>query len=431
MKARRVRWIVRCDFAEKVKQALATAPVCRARQAPERRIFPQKGTIRVQKRNIYILYALALLQGMVFYGPVATLYRQAQGVTIFQITLIESISYLLCILLEVPWGVVADRIGYKKTMVICAWLYFLSKIIFWQASGFGGFLAERVLLSVVVTGLSGVDTSILYLCAGPDHSQRVFGIYNSLGMAGLLTASAVFTFFVGDNYRLAALLTVLSYGAAAILCLGLTEVRPADSHRARREPFVTTLRTTLAVPGLLGFLVAVGLLTETHQTVTVFLNQLQYERCGMGSAAIGGVYIAATLLGLCGVWSARLTGKTGTRGAAVLFCAVPALACALLASTDRALLSVGGIWLLRLSDTLFQPFQVRLQSEQVRTDNRATALSIHAMVLDVVAILTNLSFGALAERDLRLAFGFGVGICAAALALLLRWRRLRTRPMNG
>ena len=179
------------------------------------------------------------------------------------------------------------------------------------------------------------------------------------------------------------------------------------------------------------FLVAVGLLTETHQTVTVFLNQLQYERCGMGSAAIGGVYIAATLLGLCGVWSARLTGKTGTRGAAVLFCAVPALACALLASTDRALLSVGGIWLLRLSDTLFQPFQVRLQNEQVRTDNRATALSIHAMVLDVVAILTNLSFGALAERDLRLAFGFGVGICAAALALLLRWRRLRTRAMNG
>ena len=133
MKAGRVRWIVRCDFAEKVKQALATAPVCRARQAPERRIFPQKGRIRVQKRNIYILYALALLQGMVFYGPVATLYRQAQGVTIFQITLIESISYLLCILLEVPWGVVADRIGYKKTMVICAWLYFLSKIIFWQA----------------------------------------------------------------------------------------------------------------------------------------------------------------------------------------------------------------------------------------------------------------------------------------------------------
>ena len=40
------------------------------------------------KRNIYVLYAIACLQGMVFYGPVATLYREARGVTILEITLI-------------------------------------------------------------------------------------------------------------------------------------------------------------------------------------------------------------------------------------------------------------------------------------------------------------------------------------------------------
>lgn len=63
------------------------------------------------KRNIYLMYAIAFLQGMVFYGPVATLYRQAA-------------------------------------------LYFLSKIIFWQASGFVGFLAERVLLTVISYGMA-------------------------------------------------------------------------------------------------------------------------------------------------------------------------------------------------------------------------------------------------------------------------------------
>lgn len=56
------------------------------------------------KRNLWIMYAIALLQGMVFYGPIATLYRQAHGLTIFQITLIESISLVLLILLEIPWG---------------------------------------------------------------------------------------------------------------------------------------------------------------------------------------------------------------------------------------------------------------------------------------------------------------------------------------
>lgn len=53
----------------------------------------------MKKRNIYLLYAISLLQGMIFYGPVATLYRQAAGISVFQITLIESISVALMILL--------------------------------------------------------------------------------------------------------------------------------------------------------------------------------------------------------------------------------------------------------------------------------------------------------------------------------------------
>lgn len=43
-------------------------------------------------KNRYLLYAISFLQGMVFYGPVATLYRQARGVGLFEIALMESIS---------------------------------------------------------------------------------------------------------------------------------------------------------------------------------------------------------------------------------------------------------------------------------------------------------------------------------------------------
>lgn len=60
---------------------------------------------------------LGFLQAMVFYAPIATLYRQAQGITLSQITIIESICLALCLLLELPWGIVADKIGYKRTMI--------------------------------------------------------------------------------------------------------------------------------------------------------------------------------------------------------------------------------------------------------------------------------------------------------------------------
>lgn len=86
--------------------------------------------MKTQTRNIYCMYAIALLQGMVFYGPIATLYRQAKGVSVLQITIIESVSLALCLLLEFPWGILADKIGYKRTILLCNILYFLSKIVF-------------------------------------------------------------------------------------------------------------------------------------------------------------------------------------------------------------------------------------------------------------------------------------------------------------
>ena len=140
------------------------------------------------KRNLWIMYAIALLQGMVFYGPIATLYRQAHGLTIFQITLIESISLALLILLEIPWGIIADKIGCRHTIIFCSALYLISKIIFWKADGFAGFLVERIMLSVVESGFSGVDSSILYLSCGQKNSQKVFGVYHSMSNLQLPSA---------------------------------------------------------------------------------------------------------------------------------------------------------------------------------------------------------------------------------------------------
>lgn len=375
------------------------------------------------KKNIYVMYAIAFLQGMVFYGPIATLYRQAQGVTVFQITVIESISLALGILLEVPWGVAADKIGYRKTMVFCSGLYFVSKIVFWKANGFADFLLERIMLSVVLAGFSGVDSSIIYLsCEGKD-SQKAFGIYNSMGMGGLLVAALIFSLFMQDNYPLAGFMTVISYGIAALLSFGLTEVKHTKADTVRPETCKVTFKKTLSNRNLVLFLVAVAFLSEAHQTITVFLNQLQYERCGLHASAVGLLYIAATMLGLLGVYSSAVTKRMGMRRSFFLFCGLAAISCLILAMTQYAIPSVIGILTLRISNTLFQPFQAEIQNRQIKTDNRATALSSNSMFVNCIAIGTNLVFGALADWSLPSAFIFGTVICMLSLFCLFLWHK--------
>lgn len=369
------------------------------------------------------MYAIVLLQGMVFYGPIATLYRQASGVSVFQITLIESISYILCILFELPWGIVADKIGYKKTMCFCCSLYFVSKLVFWRANGFAGFLLERILLSVVIAGLSGVDTSVLYLSCNKGESQKVFGIYNSLGTVGLLTASFIFSVLIGENYRVAALLTAISYGLAAILSFFISEVKSKETRKICLTEFQAIFSRIVKNKPLIFFLIAVAFMTQTHQTITVFLNQVQYEKCGLSASNIGFVYILITLVGMLGAFSDVLTRKIGIKHTGIVFYIIAFGACFVLSFTDSAIISVCGVLLLNLTNTLFQPFQEEQQNKQVSSSNRATELSIYAIIIDSICAGTSVLFGALAKVSLESAFLFGAALSLVGLTLFVIWSR--------
>lgn len=179
--------------------------------------------------------------------------------------------------------------------MVCGVLYFLSKIIFWRAESFGMFLLERLLLSVVLAGLSGVDSGLLYLSCGPENAQRVFGWYDALGTAGLLAASGVYSLWVGGDYRLAGFLTVCSYGLAALLTLGLRDVKsPLREKGAAVREFRAIGRDTLRDPRLLAFLL--GTAAERDLPLAMALG--------------GGLCLAGLGLYLCGVRGVPRNGQT-------------------------------------------------------------------------------------------------------------------------
>ncbi|RKD31701.1 MFS transporter [Lacrimispora algidixylanolytica] len=369
------------------------------------------------RRNIYIMFAISFLQGMVFYGPVATLYRQVAGVNVFQITIIESISLALCIGLELPWGIVADRIGYRKTLILCSGIYFLSKIVFWRAEGFADFLLERILLSVVMAGFSGCDVSILYLSCKEEESQKVFGIYQFLQTAGLLGASLVYSVYIGENYRMAGFLTMASYGIAAVLAFGIREVKSPKRENGNTSNLLDVFLLTVRDKRFLLAVIGMGLLAEANQTITVFLNQIQYVKAGMDVKTIGFVYILVTLSGMMGIWSHWFTKRMGgfSFGLSMFICG--AVSCVVLAITNQAVISVAAILLLRLCASLLAPLSTQLQNCRIKTRDRATALSMYAVLLEGIGVVTNVIFGQTANNNISYAMGCGAFLCTLGAIL--------------
>ena len=73
--------------------------------------------------------------------------------------------------------------------------------------------------------------------------------------------------------------------------------------------------------------------------------------------------------------------------------------------------------LLRLCFSLMQPLQTELQNRQITGEDRATALSMNAVVMESMGIFLNLVFGRLAEVRLAAAMFLGAALCALGAIL--------------
>lgn len=145
--------------------------------------------------------------------------------------------------------------------------------------------------------------------------------------------------------------------------------------------------------------------------IALLQGMVFYGPIATSGSSIGLLFVAATLPGLFGFCSSSVTGQLGICNSLLLFCCMAIASCLTLAATHLAFPSAAAILILRFSNTLFQPLLTEIQNRQIQTDNRATALGVNSMLLNSVAIGTNLVFGALADRTLSGAFLFGTGIC--------------------
>lgn len=365
----------------------------------------------MKKRNITVMYLISLFQGMVFYASVSTLYRTARGLSLSQYALIDSITFVFTLALEVPWGVVADRIGYKKTLLIANGLYALSKLVFLKAWGFWGFLLERVFFAAAVSGLSGVDMSVLYLSCDKDESQKVFGRYRAFGNAGMLISAGLFS-LLKMTHQQAALFTLMAYRAGLLLSFMLVEVK-GEQQQEERPEFSNMLKMTLKDFKMMLYLGANALISVSTWVIIVFINQNHYLSLGRPESFIGYTFIITGLLDFLGVYSHKVTDVFGDLKGGLILIMTMALAALGLSFSRNLYLSVALICLTDLRYTLYGPLTNRIESDYVKIADRATMLSIYMMINDLFSIIPDVLMGYSAERSLPLTFR----LCALALIM--------------
>jgi MFS family permease len=392
------------------------------------------GLFRSQPGNISKVIAVNFCTRFHLYIHVYALYLQDRGLSLVQISIIESVVIGTIFLAEVPTGVLADRVGRKWSVMLSTLLLMLAEALFLVSRSYPLYLVVGVLTGVGFAFASGAVESLIYdslPARNRDHAmKRAMGRLNSLGQIAFFIAPVVGGLVVGDlstqRVQLAIGLTVITLligvlisltikepptawqaersSARAILANGLTEIRAS-----RRLQHLTLLAifTTPFTGMLIGTLAPTYM---THNAVPPFL-------IGVG-LSLGSLLAALTQHN-----AHRVEQALGARRAILLLTLLPGVMYGLLALLTGPL----AVWLLITlmygTNDLRHPLFSAYQNALISSRSRATVLSLMNMGQNLFVALIAPLYAAVASLSLPLAFAL-MGVVIVAAGVLLRADKL-------
>lgn len=344
------------------------------------------------KNNKYILYGISFLQGLVFYGAFSVVFRENRGLGLNDIFLLEGIFVIFIMIFEIPWGIIGDKIGYKKTLVISYGLFLVSKTIFYFSYSFLGFFMEALLSSLAISGISGCDSAIIYSSIDEKESDKVFGIYGFCGTLGFLVAALTGSIIVKISIDLLAFITIFPYTLAFLLAMFLRDVKNHKSKKDgnnKKENLKDTFKIVLKDKNILLFIVAIGILNETTHSICVFLNQPLYIKNGVSLKWFGILTAFMQVATFISLKSYKIKMIIGVKNLYKISIFIIILCNLILIVSGEAYLTILIIFLIEGGYALTQPITETIKNKSIESLNRATILSIYSMIENIIASLIN------------------------------------------
>ncbi len=379
--------------------------------------------------NTTKIVLISFFSALYFYSHVGTLYLQSRGLNLTQVNSITAVIVATIFLTEVPTGVIADRIGRKRSVVVALLLQTVGEVWYIFASTYEVFIIIAIVAGLGFAFSSGALESLVYDSLPPDdreaRMQKAMGNIGSAYNLGFFLAPLVggllVSKYVLDQYLLVIALTAVAVGIAFLISLTLTE--PATDAAIRRENPLAIFRAGIAEirqKSRLRHILLLSVFTATFHGVLVALYQPYFVSYDISPFLVGAGLASGALLA-AGVqkYAYVLPQLVGRRMGLIVATMLPGLFYILLAIVTRSYL-VFSIFILTYAVLdLKKPLFSAYQNQYIADNNRATTLSLLNMLTSLYMAIMALVFGAIADQSIAVAF-IVMGGSILLFALVLR-----------
>lgn len=338
------------------------------------------------RRNIPILFVIQALRWFLMIMPIIVLFFQNNGLSIFQVMVVQAVFSFTMLAFEIPSGYFSDRIGRKVTMILGLSISTIGLFVFGSAPGFIGFILAEALLGIGESFISGTDTSLLYdtlLVTNSEESHhKREGFYMSIGNYSESIASILGGFIAIYSMKLNFFIEGGLLIIAIILAFNLIEpeIERVGTKALKFREFFNSVKRVLSNPER-SYLVIFGALTGLGTFLVIWYIQPEMAKRGLPTAYFGLLW--ASLNFLVGIFSS-LSHKLPIKGNPINTLAIVPFILSLLyfslpfLNGFYILIALIGFYILR---GLKVPLERNLVHRVVDSQNRATLLSIQSMLM--------------------------------------------------
>ncbi len=387
-------------------------------------------------RNLRLFYAFRLLATSYLFVPIFMLFQADRGLSFFERLALGGIYSAVIIVVEVPTGVFADRLGRRRSMMWGAIAMAASCMLATRAHGFVEFAIAEALAALSMALVSGADSAYLYdLLAAHDLSheyprrESAASAWHLLGSAGAFVGGgALATVHMALPYLMTAGVAIVT----AVLACMLEEDMPTQRQTAPavrswwQQTFVAL--EEVARNGKLAWLVGYSAVVFALLRATIYVYQPYLAERGLATFEIGLLFAGVNLIAaFVAVGTYRLRIAFGDEKLLWGLLAVLGISFVGLASAGA------GPWMLALlvvqaiANGIYSPLTKPLLNAEIRSQNRAAVLSVESMgrraAIGVFAPLVGL-YG---QTDVMLLCG-AVGLGGL---VILAFARLRLRAATS
>jgi MFS family permease len=355
-------------------------------------------------RDLRLFYLFRLLATSYLWVPISVLFMQSRGLSFGEIMALGGIYSAVVILVEIPTGVFADRIGRRRSMQLGALAMVAACLVAFHSHSLAGFALSECLAAISMSLCSGADSAYLFDLLqdngrGHEYPRRE-SIASAWHQAGNATAFAAGGLIGEIDLGLPYLLTAAVSAAAFVVALcmrgeGRLAERPRQPIDAELREYLRLMNDSVrdvARNRRLAWIVVYSAVVFALLRVTIYLYQPFLDARGFAIWETGmvfaGVYFLAAFV------AHRAIGLRKWLGEETLVWGLLATLAASFVLLDQ----IAGPWALTLlalqaaTKGLYSPLVKPILNREISdSGRRATVLSVESiarrLATGVVSIL--------------------------------------------